>query len=219
MSYDGVAMKVFNGTEDKTVYVSLKIDGVRAIRKNGTWTSRANKPLYNLPETYPDGEYEVYLGNFKDSISAVKTHNGAQIKPHNIYRLLPNVEPTLVLGFMSPDNLPMIFKAVRAKGYEGLVVKDSKGLFKIKDMITLDVEVVGKTKGTGQYTGLVGALIVRTEEGVEFKVGSGLTKQNRLDFSINEFPMGKLIEVEGMELLPSGKLRHPRFVRIREDLR
>ncbi len=99
------------------------------------------------------------------------------------------------------------------------MIYDSKGCFKIKDKITLDVEVIGKTKGTGQYTGSVGALIVRTDFGTEFKVGSGLTKRDRLDFSISDFPIGNIVEVEGMELLPSGKLRHPRFVRLREDLK
>jgi hypothetical protein len=214
-------MKVFNPLQfnpNDKFFVTFKIDGVQAIRKNGSWTSRAGKPLYNLPDA-PDGRYEVFLGDFKSSISAVKTHNGSLINSRYLYRL-DEIDSRLVAGIVPRDHLSDAFKHARNLGYEGLVVHIGCGngeWFKIKDKITLDVKLIDIIEGTGRNKGRMGALLVKTKDGITFKVGTGFTDEDREMF----WNWGKghsIIEVEGMELLPSGKLRHPRFVRIREDL-
>lgn len=52
--------------------ISLKIDGVMAIQTfPGNWVSRNNKPLYNIPEIPGIEVAEIFLGDFKASISAV----------------------------------------------------------------------------------------------------------------------------------------------------
>ena len=68
-------MKLKTYKFDKTLTnckVSLKIDGVQAIRENDGWLSRQGKPLYNLPDM-PDGTYEVFLGSWEASVSAART--------------------------------------------------------------------------------------------------------------------------------------------------
>ena len=51
----------------------------------------------------------------------------------------------------------------------------SRSLLKVKKFHDAEAVVIGYEGGTGKNQGLVGALKVRNKEGVEFKVGSGLT--------------------------------------------
>jgi hypothetical protein len=208
-------MKVYKyDTKDLMVEVSYKIDGVKAIKTKDGWLSRAGKPLYNLPKA-DDGVYEVFLGEFKSTISAVKTYDGELIHKDCLYMLEPKLDDRLFIDLVPSEEVKPIFNGALAMGYEGLVVKDTRGLFKLKNHLTFDCVLVGLQEGNGKYTGKLGALIVKLEDAF-FKVGTGLTDQDRLDLMALKF--GTIIEVEGMELLPSGKLRHPRFIRVRDDL-
>ena len=54
--------------------------------------------------------------------------------------------------------------------------------------------------------------------GVEVRVGSGLSDNDRVDFwGRREQIRGDLMEVEYHEVTPDGSLRHPRFARFRDD--
>ena len=74
-----------------------------------------------------------------------------------------------------------------------------------------DVEILDIVEGTGRNKNRLGAFI--TNMG---KVGSGLTDLDRDKYYDKKY-IGETIEVDCMELTPSGKFRHPRFVRLRED--
>jgi DNA ligase 1 len=78
--------------------------------------------------------------------------------------------------------------AVLAIGGEGLMLHRadavwapgrSAAVFKLKPERDAEAEVIGYTPGKGKYQGLVGALRVRTPEGVEFALGSGLSDAQR----------------------------------------
>ncbi len=137
----------------------------------------------------------------------------------------------------SEAEIHTLYQNVRARGLEGLIIKDPKGLYhrrrnhawmKIKAEESVDVEIVGAEEGTEKYTGMLGALVV-DYKGVKVNVGSGLTDQQRKDFwaafkrDSREYGpsdyelLGRLIEVEYHEVTPDGSLRHPRFVRFRDD--
>ncbi len=210
-------MKVFDASKikDLEVVATLKIDGVRGIKNADGWLSRAGKPLYNLPDM-PDGEYEIYLGHFKNSISACRTHDGLPISPMCLFELFPNIDPRLMIGRVYTSQLPELFNTALLDGYEGLVVHTTKGPFKIKQKLTFDCTVVAMQPGTGKHTGKMGALIIDLH-GVTFKVGTGFTDIQRAEFN-NPKIIGQIIEIEGMELTELGRVRHPRFIRIREDL-
>ena len=79
---------------------------------------------------------------------------------------------------------------------------------KVKSSDTFDVQVTDVVPGRGKHTGRMGALM--TERG---KVGTGFTDAQRSEV----WQAGEIIEVECMSLTPSGKFRHPRFVRRRFD--
>lgn len=77
---------------------------------------------------------------------------------------------------------------VVAVGGEGLMLQHvdalyqrgrHAGLLKVTPHSDAEALVVGYSPGRGKYTGLVGALIVETPEGVRFKLGSGLRDAER----------------------------------------
>jgi hypothetical protein len=108
---------------------------------------------------------------------------------------------------------------------EGIVIKiadssyewkeHSKYWCKIKPTDTKDLEVTGFYFGKPgtKYENLVGGLIVDFE-GVEVRVGSGLSDEQRVEFLDN---LPSLIEVEFKEITKDGSLREPIMVRVRDD--
>jgi len=122
------------------------------------------------------------------------------------------------------------YSAVRHDGGEGVIVKPTGGDYrctrsrnwlKIKDQQTVDAPIIGLEEGTGKYQGVLGAVIVDLE-GVEVRVGSGFTDEERKrlwdDAHADEpWSYNRLIEIEYHEKTPDGSLRHPRFVRFRDD--
>lgn len=119
-----------------------------------------------------------------------------------------------------------LYESVRARGLEGLIVKDPDALYvlkrshawmKIKAEESVDVEIVGFEEGTGKYEGKLGALVVN-HKGVRVNVGSGLSDSQRESFWADQSMLtGRLCEVEYHEITPDGSLRHPRFKRFRDD--
>lgn len=116
------------------------------------------------------------------------------------------------------------YNGVRAEGGEGVIVKPidgeyhckrSRAWLKIKDQQTVDAPIVGLEEGTGKYQGMLGAVIVDLE-GVEVRVGSGFSDEMRTIMWTTP-PLGVNIEIEYHEKTPDGSLRHPRFVRFRDD--
>lgn len=122
------------------------------------------------------------------------------------------------------------YLAVRHDGGEGVIVKPTDGDYrctrsrnwlKIKDQQTVDAPIVGLEEGTGKYRGMLGAVVVDLE-GVEVRVGSGFSDEQRLEIwqkahaGYRSMFTG-LIEIEYHEKTPDGSLRHPRFVRFRDD--
>ncbi len=116
------------------------------------------------------------------------------------------------------------YNGVRHSGGEGVIVKNTDGEYhckrsrnwlKIKDQQTVDAPIVGLEEGTGKYEGMLGAVIVDLD-GVDVRVGSGFSDEQRKDLWFDQ-PIGQMIEIEYHEKTPDGSLRHPRFVRFRDD--
>lgn len=136
-----------------------------------------------------------------------------------------------------------IYRSVRERGLEGLIVKEptaqyvnkrSYAWMKIKAEETADVPIVGTFEGTGKYQGMLGGLIVAfdmemfkarteganhlTENAVRVNIGSGFSDADRLTlWNEREQLVDQIIEVEFHEITPDGSLRHPRFKRFRDD--
>lgn len=195
---------------------TLKIDGVRMLRdSSGNPVSRSGKPLYNLtnvPKEITDAE--IYKDNWETSVSMVRSSvTGKPVPLDCVYPLDPP-DDRLNLGTYADPTAAFIKELMEtyvSKGYEGLVIRNGAKWLKVKPKETADVRITGLQAGTKKYTGMLGAFL--TEYG---KVGTGFTDEQREALN-DEDLIGSIIEVEYMELTPGGKMRHPRFIRLRED--
>ncbi|CAM5225563.1 ATP-dependent DNA ligase [Alishewanella longhuensis] len=88
----------------------------------------------------------------------------------------------------------------------------SADLLKLKSYQDTEAIVIGYRPGKGKYQGRVGALIVRTPEGKEFAIGSGLTDVLR------QTPpeIGTVITYRYNGYTNNGIPRFARFLRVRE---
>lgn len=89
---------------------------------------------------------------------------------------------------------------------------------KIKDHLSLDLRCVGLVEGKGKFTGKVGAIKVEYN-GQILEVGGGkMTDQERGRYW--DFPnhlIGSIVEIHALAGSAHGKLREPRFIRVRPD--
>lgn len=103
---------------------------------------------------------------------------------------------------------------------EGYVFKNGNltDWSKCKPQRTVDLIITGFVPGKGQHLGKIGSVIVATAEGYEVASVGVMTHQIRdyITAHIEEL-IGKIVEVEFTEVASQGRLKHPRFVRFRDD--
>lgn len=123
----------------------------------------------------------------------------------------------------TPKALTQKLDAVLAKGGEGLMLKQkaslyekgrSSSLLKVKRHQDAEAIVVGHEPGKGKFQGLLGALLVTTPEGVNFKIGSGFSHQERKQPP----PIGSRIQYKYYGLTKNGVPRFASFLRLRPKL-
>lgn len=90
--------------------------------------------------------------------------------------------------------------------------KRSKQLLKLKKRYDAEAQVIGYVDGKGKYRGKVGALLMRTADGIEFKLGSGLTDALRE----NPPPIGSLVTYQYLGKTKTGKPRFSSYLRVRK---
>jgi DNA ligase-1 len=110
---------------------------------------------------------------------------------------------------------------VLKRGGEGLMLRNIKqpyqvgrhdSLLKVKPYFDAEAVVIGYSPGKGKYQGLVGSLIVETSQGIQFKVGSGLTDKLRKNPPL----IGSVITYAYSGFTKKGLPRFPRFIRVRK---
>ncbi|WP_111979887.1 DNA ligase [Algibacillus agarilyticus] len=108
-------------------------------------------------------------------------------------------------------------------GGEGLMLRDihadyhagrHDSLLKLKRHDDAEAVVIGYIAAKGKYKGQVGSLLVKNAQGLTFKVGSGLTDENRL----NPPAIGTVITYRYSGFTAKGLPRFPRFWRVRKKL-
>lgn len=121
------------------------------------------------------------------------------------------------------DALEQHLQRVVAAGGEGLMLhhRDSRyvagrseGLLKYKPYDDAEARVVGHTAGKGKYQGMVGALLVEREDGLRFRLGSGLSDAQRA----RPPPLGAWVTYRYSGLTANGVPRFARFLRVREEM-
>lgn len=101
---------------------------------------------------------------------------------------------------------------------EGMMIRDplskyeyrrSNKMLKVKQAHDDEAVVIKKIKGTGRCAFMMGALLCRNNEGIEFKVGSGFTDADRR----KPPKIGSIITYKYYEKTKSGKPRFPIYLR------
>jgi DNA ligase-1 len=87
----------------------------------------------------------------------------------------------------------------------------NKALLKLKRFDDSEAIVIAYTAGKGKYTGMLGALKVKTADGIIFKIGSGFSDTERK----NPPAIGSIITYKHNGLTKAGIPRFARFWRIR----
>lgn len=103
---------------------------------------------------------------------------------------------------------------------EGWVFKNGNGweAYKWKPVRTLDLKCVGYVDGNGKNIGLVGSIIGATCDGVVRANAGGISDSERIEVSFNKHEyLGRIFEVAYQYIGAGGRLRHPRFIRWRDD--
>jgi DNA ligase-1 len=104
-------------------------------------------------------------------------------------------------------------------GGEGLMLRQtgslyenrrSNSLLKVKTFLDAEATVVGHKNGTGRCYGMMGALFVKGDNGIEFKIGSGFNDDQRR----KPPKIGSRVTYKYQELSNSGKPRFPIFLRV-----
>ncbi len=113
-------------------------------------------------------------------------------------------------------------KAVISAGGEGLMLHRASAsvtsgrsdvLLKLKAVQDAEALVVGHEPGKGKFEGMLGALDVKTADGLRFKLGTGFSDAQRQ----NPPAIGSMVTYSYRDVTPSGKPRFASFLRVYEE--
>ena len=121
------------------------------------------------------------------------------------------------------DDQPALWdRYILREGWEGVVYRRSSStvddaVMREKREYSIDGTVVGFEPGMGKYEGSLGAVRVAYGENVT-SVGGGWTDAERHAIWANQTAfLGRVCEFTANAIFESGNVRHPRFVRWRDD--
>ncbi|WEU67320.1 hypothetical protein [Xanthomonas phage JGB6] len=194
-------------------------------------------PMESLSDPdFVSDDFETRKALLADVFAELDTESKATLSP------IQTIMRSVAYKMSSKREIWDTYKTARLQGHEGLIIKDPSGLWrpkrsndwmKIKAEETADLRIIGAFEGEGEKTGTLGGLIV-DRDGVQVRVGSGFTAEmsDKLWFMFcrdydaalagatdsEDFELiGRLAEVQYQEVTPDGSLRHPVFIRVRND--
>jgi hypothetical protein len=125
------------------------------------------------------------------------------------------------------EHFDFYFQNILDKNGEGIILKAynagysfgkrNSDMMKIKEEVTLDLQVIDVLEGQGKYKDTTGTLLCRRKNGVGIQVSGMTDKQREEWWEDKRSILGKIVEVKAMKELPDGTLREPRFKCIRWD--
>lgn len=164
--------------------------------------------VFELPDT------KAQYGNFSQRIATIQQIVGAIGSP--------NIVAVKQWRVHSRAELAQKLAQITQAGGEGLMLHlanapyqtgRSDALYKLKLRQDAEATVIAHNLGTGKYAGQLGSLRVRTADGREFNVGSGLNDATRAQPPA----IGTVITYQFNGLTQKGLPRFPRFLRVRAD--
>jgi DNA ligase-1 len=161
--------------------------------------------VFDLPE---------HAGTFSDRVTAMK-YLARQVDSPYLVIIKQEV-------FDTEETLKQQLQAVLAQGGEGLMLHRktahylrgrSQDLLKLKPHTDAEATVIGYRPGKGKFSGQVGSLKVRTDQGIVFYIGTGLSDEQRR----HPPPLHSQITFRHQGFTKNGIPRFPVFLRIRNE--
>ncbi|WNC73039.1 DNA ligase [Thalassotalea psychrophila] len=127
------------------------------------------------------------------------------------------------LSFTDNQQLQHYFDRIVAVGGEGVMLHKkvayyqigrTNNILKLKAFQDAEATVIGYAQGKGKFQGMLGALIVKTDSGKTFKVGTGFTTAQRK----NPPAVGTIITYKYWGFTNKGIPRFASFLRVRKTL-
>lgn len=216
MVFDGEVMAENWNETSSLLKTSKKID----------WDRVKNELFFHVFDAFPVESYE----NGSETPYRERRKNLVNMFIYN----LSDGPITLVKAYRveSMEALQSLFAKVVDEGYEGLVLKQPDGVYKIVKGSTRPVfwmklkperdetvTITGSEEGTGKNVGRLGAFVCKDEKGQTYRVGSGFNDEQRVDFwKRRKTLVGKKIDVVVDDFKGDGIVaRFPRFKRFREE--
>lgn len=187
--------------------IALTIDAEQAAKAIGHEVIDAEL----VGETLHVFDLPAFGGSWRVRRSALE-HAYARVDGRRGIALVPVLhDPALDAGY--PEDTDNILRKATSMGYEGVVLKHpdegyaegERAWSKVKPEVTEDLRVVDTMPN--------GSLVV-SRRGVRVVVGIGLPHRIR---RAGAAMLGRLVEVRFQEVTRAGSLRHPVFVRLRDD--
>lgn len=125
--------------------------------------------------------------------------------------------------FNNFQQLQQFYQQQLDNGAEGLMLNDLSAQYqpgrqstvlKLKPFYDDEAVVIGHFPGKGKYQGKIGSILVRNRQGVEFKIGSGLSDKQR----IAPPAIGDIITYKYFGFTNKGTPRFATFMRMRSDM-
>jgi DNA ligase 1 len=133
----------------------------------------------------------------------------------------PALQAVEQFAVANPAALQAKLQSTIAAGGEGLMLHlaaapvttgRSDVLLKLKAVQDAEATVVGHIAGKGKYAGMVGALDLKTANGLRFKLGTGLSDADRQ----NPPAIGSVVTYTYRDTTASGKPRFASFLRVHD---
>ena len=179
-----------------------------AVRKDVPIDTEWQQITYNIFEL-PNGK-GTFEARAKRIVEIVKKANLKHLKAVQQFKVKDDAALNLRL------------KQVVKNGGEGLMLHlasaeyttgRSAALIKLKPLYDAEATVIEHTAGKGKYKGKLGALVVKTTEGIIFKLGTGLSDAQRE----NPPKIGSLVTYTYKDKTKNGKPKFARFLRVRDE--
>jgi DNA ligase-1 len=211
------------GTEDFNL--------ISGISRRIPYKKDGSKSLKYNPKDWEQVKYLVF-----DAPDYPKPYENRVTYYHNVIKKLKSPYVVPVETWPAKSNEHVIEERIRIEdmGGEGIMLrkpgskydkKRSSSLLKVKSFKDAEARVIGHNKGTGKYSDVLGALVMKTikkdndpkgmKNGVQFTM-SGMNDYQRENYE-DIFPIGTIITYKYFQLSKDGVPRFPSFIAIRED--
>ena len=135
----------------------------------------------------------------------------------------PHISVVVQYSFTNNEQLTEYFDNITKQGGEGVMLhlasaKHSNGrsnaLLKLKPYLDAEAVVIAYLPGKGKYQDMLGALRVKTPEGVIFSIGTGFNDDDRR----SPPPIGSVVTYRYHGLTKNGLPRFASYLRVRAGL-